>query len=494
LELKNLLDFYMEAKDMNDIEQNKFFYDESFKVVTRLTGEFTLQLGVSRQEMEKLRNEIKSLEEKIATLENVNEEYANELYVLRNTVETVNRGSNGYDEDLGYGNISLAAELGYDLSDQVQDGLDLNAGDSKPSVIQLEREDREMDSVYIIQNKESNKDVLRESKVDEANTLKELIGQQVIALKGDNDNLILHHSISMLYDYSSSEEEQEEEILGFSKLVSDKPVIDWNLAEVLEFLKIIEKGRLQKFIPEFKRTLVTGEVLLSLQRTELKHDYNMSREDITGLFKSLFVVDPNFKTRMTKKYKKKRKRQKLANNEQMVMSTVDWDSFISKQKITFDWQIVKCCVGELVRLKDNREGRVLFKGPTEFSDGVWLGIELTKGEGLNDGMVKGVRYFKTHAKKHGVFVREQKVKEKLDMKMYQPFQLNRRASVLDLASPRASSGIVSFGSRSNSTRMLYFGESADFNSLSMVPDDSARIEEKCSVEEDWYLSSSTEGR
>merc|ERR1719193_981547 len=140
----------------------------------------------------------------------------------------------------------------------------------------------------------------------------------------------------------------------------------------------------------------------------------------------------------------------MGKHDQMIMSTVDWEGFMSKQQILYSWQLVKCCVGELVRLKDGREGRILFKGTIHHREGIWLGLELTKGEGLNDGKVKGVRYFKARSDKHGIFIREQKVKEKLDMNMYQPPTLNRSASSLDLASPRytnssAFSSVTVFG-------------------------------------------------
>jgi len=164
----------------------------------------------------------------------------------------------------------------------------------------------------------------------------------------------------------------------------------------------------------------------------------------------------------------------------MVMSTVDWDTFMMKQ----NKQIVECCVGDLVRLKDGREGRVLFKGPTEFSQGVWLGVELSKGEGLNDGMVKGVRYFQAQGSKHGAFVREQKIKEKLDMQIYKSLPLNRRISSLNLEASRAS--ISSKATLLENTR-------GSVGSTSMLLEDIEREEEKSAKEEEWCLSTSSEG-
>lgn len=43
-------------------------------------------------------------------------------------------------------------------------------------------------------------------------------------------------------------------------------------------------------------------------------------------------------------------------------------------------------------------------GPTHFSVGVWVGVELDSCEGRNDGEVQGSRYF-TCTPGHGVFVR-----------------------------------------------------------------------------------------
>lgn len=46
-------------------------------------------------------------------------------------------------------------------------------------------------------------------------------------------------------------------------------------------------------------------------------------------------------------------------------------------------------------------GTLRFCGSTEFSGGLWAGVELDKPEGKNDGSVAGVQYF-TCRMKHGM--------------------------------------------------------------------------------------------
>lgn len=45
-------------------------------------------------------------------------------------------------------------------------------------------------------------------------------------------------------------------------------------------------------------------------------------------------------------------------------------------------------------------GTLRFCGSTEFSGGLWAGVELDRPEGKNDGSVAGVQYF-TCRMKHG---------------------------------------------------------------------------------------------
>lgn len=70
-----------------------------------------------------------------------------------------------------------------------------------------------------------------------------------------------------------------------------------------------------------------------------------------------------------------------------------------------DWVLI----GESVIIRPyNSTGVVAFIGPTEFSHGTWVGVDLDAPTGKNDGMVQGIRYFTCRAK-HGIFVRADKL-------------------------------------------------------------------------------------
>ena len=56
-------------------------------------------------------------------------------------------------------------------------------------------------------------------------------------------------------------------------------------------------------------------------------------------------------------------------------------------------------------LVNSVKGIVRFKGLTQFATGVWIGVELEKEAGKNDGSVQGIRYFNC-APNYGVFVKQ----------------------------------------------------------------------------------------
>ncbi|XP_051804180.1 CAP-Gly domain-containing linker protein 4 isoform X3 [Acanthochromis polyacanthus] len=59
-------------------------------------------------------------------------------------------------------------------------------------------------------------------------------------------------------------------------------------------------------------------------------------------------------------------------------------------------------LGDRVVIAGQKVGTLRFCGSTEFSGGLWAGVELDKPEGKNDGSVAGVQYF-TCRIKHGIF-------------------------------------------------------------------------------------------
>jgi dynactin 1 len=61
-------------------------------------------------------------------------------------------------------------------------------------------------------------------------------------------------------------------------------------------------------------------------------------------------------------------------------------------------------VGALVQLSDGREGVIRYYGETDFSAGIWVGVELATNSGKNDGSVQGRRYFNCEMGK-GMFLK-----------------------------------------------------------------------------------------
>ena len=61
-------------------------------------------------------------------------------------------------------------------------------------------------------------------------------------------------------------------------------------------------------------------------------------------------------------------------------------------------------VGQTVELNDGRVAVVRFAGSLHFTAGDFVGVELDEPTGLNDGSVKGKRYFECKPK-HGQFVK-----------------------------------------------------------------------------------------
>uniref|UniRef100_A0A3B4BN50 CAP-Gly domain-containing protein n=1 Tax=Periophthalmus magnuspinnatus TaxID=409849 RepID=A0A3B4BN50_9GOBI len=65
-------------------------------------------------------------------------------------------------------------------------------------------------------------------------------------------------------------------------------------------------------------------------------------------------------------------------------------------------------LGDRVMIAGQKVGTLRFCGSTDFSSGLWAGVELDKPEGKNDGSVAGVQYF------HGIFAPLSKIAKPLE--------------------------------------------------------------------------------
>eukprot|EP00066_Takifugu_rubripes_P001270 XP_003962357.1 PREDICTED: CAP-Gly domain-containing linker protein 4 isoform X1 [Takifugu rubripes] len=70
-------------------------------------------------------------------------------------------------------------------------------------------------------------------------------------------------------------------------------------------------------------------------------------------------------------------------------------------------------IGDSVVIAGQKVGTLRFCGSTEFSAGLWAGVELDKPEGKNDGSVAGVQYF-TCRMKYGIFAPLSKISKAAD--------------------------------------------------------------------------------
>ncbi|XP_062324995.1 CAP-Gly domain-containing linker protein 4-like isoform X1 [Osmerus eperlanus] len=76
-------------------------------------------------------------------------------------------------------------------------------------------------------------------------------------------------------------------------------------------------------------------------------------------------------------------------------------------------------LGDRVVIAGQKVGTLRFCGSTEFSGGLWAGVELDQADGKNDGSVAGVQYF-TCRLKHGIFAPLSKISKPLERRKTNP--------------------------------------------------------------------------
>ncbi|XP_071770328.2 kinesin-like protein KIF13B isoform X3 [Centroberyx gerrardi] len=90
--------------------------------------------------------------------------------------------------------------------------------------------------------------------------------------------------------------------------------------------------------------------------------------------------------------------------------------------------------GEFVTVGANKSGTVRYVGPTDFAEGVWVGVELEVPAGKNDGSVNGKHYFHCNPG-YGVLVRPDRVSRGGSKRRRQQQQQKRRSANLSGSSP-----------------------------------------------------------
>lgn len=69
--------------------------------------------------------------------------------------------------------------------------------------------------------------------------------------------------------------------------------------------------------------------------------------------------------------------------------------------------------GDSVSINNKYFGKIQYIGPIENKDGIWVGIELNKPVGKNNGTYMGIKYFDCRPN-YGIFVKENKIKHAID--------------------------------------------------------------------------------
>ncbi|XP_076605733.1 CAP-Gly domain-containing linker protein 4 isoform X2 [Chaetodon auriga] len=114
-------------------------------------------------------------------------------------------------------------------------------------------------------------------------------------------------------------------------------------------------------------------------------------------------------------------------------------------------------LGDCVVIAGQKVGTLRFCGSTEFSGGLWAGVELDKPEGKNDGSVAGVQYF-TCRMKHGIFAPLSKISKASEKhkastaKTSTPIRPSRRMDLSRVTS-KINTGILSRSLSSSSSSL-----------------------------------------
>ncbi|CAH0490296.1 unnamed protein product [Peronospora farinosa] len=137
-------------------------------------------------------------------------------------------------------------------------------------------------------------------------------------------------------------------------------------------------------------------------------------------------------------------------------------------------------VGARVAFGAGKTGIVRFIGETEFASGEWVGIELEKPEGKNNGELNGRVYF-TCASNHGLFVKKSMVRSVL-------------SSPLAASKTPSSRRLSSASSRLSSASSRLSGPSSLSNSSSGVGASSSRVSSRTSLSTGSNRASLSTGR
>ncbi|CAL9686209.1 unnamed protein product [Knipowitschia caucasica] len=114
-------------------------------------------------------------------------------------------------------------------------------------------------------------------------------------------------------------------------------------------------------------------------------------------------------------------------------------------------------LGDRVMIAGQKVGTLRFCGSTDFSSGLWAGVELDKPEGKNDGSVAGVQYFNCRFR-YGIFAPLSKVTRPMErlkpgvIRTSTPIRPPRNIDLSRVAS-KVNSGLMSH-SRSSSSSSL----------------------------------------